>query len=306
MRSDNGIAVLIPSYNRPEILEITLPSWLEAKSVDRVFILAQGSSEHILNKYKEIITKYNKDNRIIFKLVPKQGSIKARNMLLDMISEYQNLRFVTMIDDDYILPNKNFLLKMAKMLDQNDECGAIGGKVIVIGRRSIDPDFFLNLPLNLTDIITKLVGYIFLDIKRGLRYTEYLTSFFMMKKDVVDKKIRYDEILTSPTGFREESDFQLQIKQLGYKLLHDPNIYVIHFATEKGGNRPKMSMGERMYWKARTHTIFILKWNKFTSKRIWYIFCAIIVLFLYRPWHLYRILKGIKEGIITFTKYHKA
>lgn len=145
-------------------------------------------------------------------------------------------------------------------------------------------------------MLSRLTGYIFLDVKHGPRHSEYLPHFFMIKKEVLDKGVRYDEIFNTPTGFREESDFQLQIKYLGYKLLYDPRIYVIHLVAEGGGNRPKMSMGERMYWKARNHTVFILKWNKLVLKRVLYIMFCILTLSLYRIWHAPWIFKGVKDG----------
>jgi len=295
MRKNDGIAVLIPSYDRPEMLRITLRSWLEANSVDKVFIMAEASSRDILKKYEEIINKYNKDGRIIYKLAHKRlGSVKARNALLEMALKH-GCKYVVMADDDYLLPYENSLIIMARRLNLDNKCGAIGGKVAVSRRRS-DPDFFLNLPMNLADLMSRLTGYVFLDIRHGPRFCEFLPPFFMVRRGVLNE-LQYDEIFDTPTGFREESDFQLQIKRLGYRLIYDPRAYVIHLAAEEGGNRPKMSMRERMYWKARNHTIFILKWNKSILKRIWYIAFSVLILSLYRIWHVPWILKGVKDGM---------
>jgi len=296
--NNNSIAVLIPSYDRPQILKMTLRSWLKANFVDKVFVVAQASSSDILKKYEEIINRYNKNDQIVYKLVLKKlGSVKARNALLEMASMY-SCNYVVMADDDYLLPDKNSLVIMARKLDLDNKFGAIGGKVVVINRRRTDPDFFLNLPMNLADLLSRLSGYIFLDIKHGPRFSEFLPPFFMIKRSILNN-LRYDEIMSAPTGFREESDFQLQIKRLGYRLLYDPEVYVIHLTIEEGGNRPKISMGERMYWKARNHTIFILKWNKSTLKRVWYIVFSVLILFLYRIWHVPWILRGVKDGMRT-------
>jgi len=295
MRKNNGIAVLIPSYDRPEILGITLRSWLEANSVDKVFIMAEASSRDILKKYEEIINKYNKDGRIIYKLAHKRlGSVKARNALLEMALKH-GCKYIVMADDDYLLSDEDSLVIMARRLGLDNRCGAIGGKVVISRRRS-DPDFFLNLPMNLADLTSRFTGYVFLDIRHGPRFCEFLPHFFMVRRDVLDK-LRYDEIFDTPTGFREESDFQLQIKRLGYRLVYDPRAYVIHLAAEEGGDRPKMSMRERMYWKARNHATFILKWNKSILKRIWYITFSVLILSLYRIWHVPWILKGVKDGM---------
>jgi GT2 family glycosyltransferase len=305
-KSNNDIAVLIPSYNRPKILEITLQRWLEANFVDKIFLVAEASSKDILDKYEEIITKYsNKGNKqIIYKLTPKRsGSVKARNTLLEIASKH-NCKYVVMADDDYILPNEDSLLLMAKKLDLNDRIGAVGGKVIVKGRRK-DPDFFLNLPWNLADLASKLFGYVFLDIKHGPRISEFLPHFFMLRTEILDSGIRYDEVFDTPTGFREESDFQQQIKHIGYSLLYEPKAYIIHLAVEKGGDRPEnVKMKERIYWKARNNTIFIFKWNKSILKRVWYTFSSTLILLLYRPWHILQIFRGVKDGIKTLQLFN--
>jgi len=293
------IAVLIPSYDRTDILKTTLLGWLKAKGVDKVFVVAEASSRTILERYEEVIQKYKESGKIVYKLVLKRlGSIRARNISLNMVAN-QGYKYIVIVDDDYFLPNKNCLDAMARDFELDDEIGAVGGKVIV-SRRRMDPDFFLNLPINLADSLTMLIGYVFLDIKHGPRYSEFLPPFFMIRREILDKMVRYDKVFDTPTAFREESDFQLQIKRLGYKLLYDPRIRVVHLATEEGGNRPNISMGKRIYWKARNHTIFILKWNKSIVKRIWHLILSTLVLMMYRPWYGFWILKGLQDGVHTF------
>ena len=295
------IVVLIPSYDRPEILENTLPRWLKARHVGKVLILAQASSEEILNEYEKILKHQIDYGKVTYKLVlGRLGSVKARNVLLDLVSTY-NYKYVIMSDDDHFLLDENCLARITKLFELDSRIGAIGGKIIA-KRLGKDPDFFLNLPINLVDLMSRLTGYVFLDIKHGPRYSEFLPPIFIMRKEVIDKGVRYDEILDSPTGFREESDLQLQIKNLSYKLLYDPGIYVIHLVNERGGNRPKMSMAKRIYWKSLTHTVFILKWNKSFLRKIWYMLVSILILSFYRTWYILWILKGVKDGIRRFSQ----
>jgi GT2 family glycosyltransferase len=302
----DDIFVLIPSYDRPEILRMTLPRWLEAKEVGKVLIMAQASSEEVLKKYEEILRQHTGCGRVVYKLVlGKLGSAKARNALLDWASAC-NCKYVVMADDDHLLLDENCLARMIKLLKLDEKIGAIGGRVIT-KRLGKDPDFFLNMPMNLADLMTKLTGYVFLDVKHGPRRSEFLPSFFALRREVLDKGVRYEEVLDSPTGFREESDFQLQIRRLDYGLLYDPRACVIHLVTEGGGNRPKTSMAKRMYWKSLTHAVFIMKWNRSTLKRTWYLAISTLILSLYRIWHILWVFKGMKDGVvraITRSKFH--
>lgn len=294
----NKLAVLIPSYNRPNILELTLPQWIKSKYVNKVFIVAEASSENILGKYKHILQKYERSNKLTYTLkLGRLGSVRARNILLEMAGNI-NCEYVLMADDDY-LPIEKSLALIIEDFSSDSKIGAVGGRVIVARRRRVDPDFFLNTPIKLADQITKLTGYIFLDVKNGPRYAEFLPPFYAVRREILDK-IRYDGIYATPTAFREESDVQQQIKKLGYKLLMDPRITVIHLALEEGGNRPKITMKERMYWKAHNHTVFTLKWERSTTKRIWYMLSSALLLLIYRPWYLPAILKGLKDSVHTY------
>jgi GT2 family glycosyltransferase len=299
--SIDDVLVLIPSYDRPDVLKVTLPRWLRAMRVGKVLIIAQFTSEEILKRYEKILQPYAECGKVFYRLVPeKLGSAKARNILLDEASAYE-YKYVVMADDDHFLLDENCLVKVTKWLELDSGVGAVGGRIIT-KRVGKDPDFFLNMYMNLADLISKITGYVFLDIRHGPRYSEFLPPFFMMRKEVLDRRVRYDEILDSPTGFREESDLQLQIKRIGYKLLYDPSVCVIHLITERGGNRPKMSMAKRMYWKSLTHTVFILKWNKSILKRVWFMVISTLILSLYRVWHISWIFKGMKDGVVRATK----
>ena len=294
--SNAKIGVLIPSYDRPEMLETSLLSWLNAESVNQLFIVAEASSKCKFEKYQTVLKEFAKNRQVTSKVASeKMGSVNARNYLLDLASQH-SCDYIVMADDDYILQDKNSLALMVNTFELNSKVGAVGGKVIVKCLRQ-DGDFYLNLPLNLSDVITKLTGYIFLDIVHGPRYCEFLTPFFMTKKEVLNKKIRYDKIFDTPTSFREESDLQLQIKRSGYALLYDPNQSVIHLAAEEGGNRPKLKLTHRMYWKAHNNEMFIFKWNKSFLKRFWYTLFSCLILTVYRVSCVSMIFKGIKDGI---------
>ena len=290
------ICVLIPTYNRAGILELTLPTWLRSRWITRAIIVADADNNEHRGKYEEALTRLNEKygGRITYVINRgRSGSVNSRNKLLKLAYE-ENCSYAIMADDDYILPNPEHPLKMARWFLINKNVGAVGGKVILINKRTIDPDFFLNTPIPIADPLTKALGYIFLDVKNGPRYAEYLTHFFMIRKEAVER-IRYDTSYKA-TAFREESDLHEQIKRLGYKLILDPNICVYHIGIEYGGDRSESKEGIRMYWKTRNHIKFITKWQHQPLKT-WYILTTALLLTLYRPWHIHEILKGIRDGL---------
>ncbi len=295
-----GLAVLIPSYDRPEILIISLPGWLRAVNVAEVFIVAEASSRDKLRKYEEVLERYEESGKLVYRLHHKRlGSVRARNTLLEMFVDSE-CDYAIMADDDYLLVDERSLEFMVEDFKLSDEIGMVGGRVVIARRRREDPDFFLNSPAGLADLLTRLTGYVFLDVEHGPRYAEFLPHFFAIRKDIVKRGIRYDASFDTPTGFREESDFQQQVKRLGYKLLFDPRAYVIHLAVEEGGDRPSIGMSRRIYWKARNHAAFILKWHKSRVRRLWYLTLAGLMLAVYRPKYFTQVFRGLKHGVCSF------
>ena len=292
--SHSTICVLIPTYNRPNIVGLTSPTWLRSRWVTKAIVVADADDDKRLHEYEETLTKLSKEytNRIVYIINKgRSGSVNARNKLLKLAGE-EGCRYAIMADDDYLLPKPEFPLKMAKWLEANKDVGAVGGRVVVINRRAVDPDFFLNAPIPIADPLTRALGYIFLDVRNGPRYAEYLTPFFMVREEVVER-IHYSELYKA-TAFREESDLHEQIKRLGYKLILDPQIYVYHIGVEYGGNRAEGDEGARIYWKARNHAKFVSRWRRLKT---WYLLAAILLLTLYRPWHVGEVLRGVRDGL---------
>jgi len=82
-----GLAVLIPSYDRPEVLNKTSGSWLKSNLVDKVLLVVEASSEEMLKKYQRALEKYSK-GRIIYKSsLGRLRSVRARNALLEMAAK---------------------------------------------------------------------------------------------------------------------------------------------------------------------------------------------------------------------------
>ena len=222
------LAVLITSYNRSELFKKTLKSWLDRQEVDTLIIKADSSKKKEYEGYKEALEGI-KGKSVVYEISDKRsGPTTAKNRVLEMALQ-NDCRFMIYADDDHYIPTESDVKGSLKIL-LNGSIGVVGGKVINLGNRAVDPDFFLNLPI--ADSLSKALGYIFLDVKHGPRLAEFVPAFFMIKGEAV-KNVRYDEFYGSTYGFREESDFQQGIKKAGYKLVFNPYFYVYHYLLRK-------------------------------------------------------------------------
>lgn len=300
------IVVAIPSYDRPEMLESTLRRLLLFESVEKIVVEADASEEEKLWAYKRILMKNPK--KIVSELnVGRRGSTNARNALLKLVAKnVGEVEYVLLLDDDCLLPHNRVIQIMVDDLRMQDDVGIVGGRWVSLERRNIDPEFFLGgVPKKVARCLTRVSGWVFGSSSKEVYEGKETTAFMMIRMNAL-RKVFYDENYQG-TGFREETDLQRQILQLGFKILTDDRAYVYHLPVEEGGNRNQTEWSRRIYWKARNHTYFVLKWHGHRSfKNIWYMLAGTAILTFYRPSCLHKILSGLRHGYELWNSARKA
>jgi len=257
----------IPSYNRAKIFSYCLRSFIGSKLIKGFIIVIDVSKDKEKELYvaalKELVDRgYEVVHDIT---IGKRGSTKARNLVLNIAEKVLGSKDILLLyDDDYVYAGDKSIIPALSWL-KDKKVGAVGGRVINLRKRKVDPDFALNIPY-LADALTRLTGFIFLNTKHGPRYVDYITPLMALRVEILSKGIRYDESYGG-TGYREESDLQKQIKKFGYEIVFEPRFYTYHLAIESGGNRYS-DLEDRMYWKWRNHTYFMNKWHYPLHKKI--------------------------------------
>jgi len=267
------------------------------EGIDSVIIVADATDPVLLDRYKEVVKNVtNCLIDIIYDIkLGRRGSVNARNRIFELADQHFTNNYVLITyDDDYICPLGGWLSPIRKWLN-NEAIGVVGGRVINLRRRRIDPDFTLNFLPHVADVLTKATGFIFLDTKHGPRYVEYTTPLMAIKMRLIKKGLRYDPKYRG-TGYREESDLQEQVRRLGYRIIIEPRFYVYHLNLEDGGNRSMQDIAARFYWKTRNHTYFMLKHQKPIHKLILSNLIIITYALLYGNKTLTSAMRGLKEA----------
>jgi GT2 family glycosyltransferase len=287
------IFVGTPSYNRGKIFRYCIRSFTKSKLIKGFILVIDASSDIEKGLYVQALKGLvDRGFEVIYDInVGRRGSTRARNLILDMAERNLGSRDILLLyDDDYIYAGDKSVIPVLYWL-KNGEVGVIGGRVINLRKRRIDPDFALNIPY-LADALTRLTGFIFLNTKHGPRYVDYATPLMALRVEILSKGIRYDESYGG-TGYREESDLQRQVRKLGYRIIFEPRFYTYHLAIESGGNRYS-DLEDRIYWKWRNHTYFMNKWRYPLHKKV----------LSYMILTLYALLNGVPaiRGIVKVTR----
>jgi GT2 family glycosyltransferase len=286
------IFVGTPSYNRGKIFRYCIRSFTKSRLIKGFILVIDASSdvekEFYVQALKELV---DRGFEVMYDInIGRRGSTKARNLVLDIAEKSLGSRDILLLyEDDHVYAGDKSIVPALYWL-KNKEIGVVGGRVINLRKRRIDPDFALNIPY-LADVLTRLTGFIFLNTKHGPRYVDYTTHLMALRIEVLGKGVRYDERYGG-TGYREESDLQNQIRRLGYKIVFEPRFYVYHLALETGGDRYS-DLEDRMYWKWRNHTYFMNKWRYPLHKKI----LSYMILTLYALLNGVPAIRGIAKAV---------
>ena len=261
------IFIAIPTYNRAQVFRLSIKSFLNSKLISGFIVVAQATTSKEAEKYANTLKELKDAGFEVLHQITntRLGSVGARNKLIEIAVDTLTKRDIfIMYDDDFVYPGVYTIKPILGWLNFNS-VGMVGGRIINLRRRRIDPDFTLNID-NLADKLTEITGFILLDTIHGPREANYTSHPLAFRVEILQKGVRYDKNYQG-TGYREESDLQRQIKALGFKIIFDPRFFAYHLAVETGGNRYS-DLQDRMYWKWKNHTYFMTKWKHSTTKKM--------------------------------------
>ncbi|WP_051904500.1 glycosyltransferase family 2 protein [Hippea jasoniae] len=231
------ISIIIPTRNRAYTLEKVLESYYIQKHVDEVIIVDDGSNDNteeivetFAKKFPQITTKYLEHKK-------RRGAAAAR------ITGYKNAKneYILFGEDDAYLED-NYTEVLLKKIQQDEKIGIVSGRIIY------------KLPNESNKEALKRFGYGFekkepFDVKHfGININAYfrgdielpLTHALILTKKNLLEKFSYDKFYSKGNGYREESDYQINLFVNGYKIICTNDTHCFHLSREEvkiGGQR---------------------------------------------------------------------
>lgn len=281
------ISVVIPTYNRPSALARCLASLLQAP-VEEI-IVVDDSHPKVRDMNRHLIESANGNHRPLIRHIThnmRTSAPTARNRGIDVAKG----DIILLIDDDMVVACGSVFGALCKIFEAYPTVGIVCGRIVEAGEKIVDPPFYLNLFL--ADHFSRLTGFVFQNVGSDVRFAEFATPIMAVRREALNG-VRYDERFKG-THYREETDIQHQCKRRGWKILFFPMLTVMHYGSAQGGGRGQ-GLKERVYWKARNHTLYVKKHFQHLG-RCWYYFAGLLILLFYRPMCLGAILKGFRDG----------
>lgn len=220
------VSVVIPSYNRADMLDISVVSVLGQIFKDfELLVIDDGSTDHT----KEKVSSFN-DERIKYIYKQNGGVSSARNVGIDNAKG----EFIAFLDDDDFWP-ADYLQKMIKVMDVDKEIGLAYCKTVFVKDGNI---------IKTDDTKRCFSG----DITEKLfQMSSIWPSAAFIRKEIIKDK-RFDLNLTAS----EDSDFFLRLS-VGIKCLFVEDLTVQRNDTTKSLSKSldcgRILVLERFYYK---------------------------------------------------------
>lgn len=282
------VSVIIATRNRANMLKKNLLQLASFGEVDEIVIVDDASTDGTSKIVRSLSKVLHERFNIMLKLH------KNRKRMLTQFCWNVGIRLakgdvMIFLNDDTFVKNNDGISVVKKRMVRDPKVGVIGAKIVDVNSKLGDLPFYVN---TFGSPLSNVTGFPFIERGNKSRYVEFVSGIMAVRKDLL-KVVTFDENYRG-TGYREESDFQLTIRKKSWKILYEPIFEISHIKTGRGGYR-SFTLTDRMYWKARNHTYFIRK--HFNGiKSFWFLLCGLIMLLIFRPWNIGRVLKGFQDG----------
>lgn len=240
------ITVIIPTYNRAYCLYKVEATYYVQKYVTQIIFVDDCSDDNTKKTIEEIAKKYHNIDTIYIRHDAKKGAAACR------ISGYSiaSNDYILFGEDDALLES-NYTEVLLHKLTNQPQIGIISGRIIYLASNETTVDALKRFEFGIEQKpYFDKHSFIFNKdaIFKGDLAVPFTHALFMTKKKLL-KKFKYDPFYCKGNGYREETDFQLNVFVHGYAVLvtNDTHCFHLHPSDASTGGQTKSRL-HRLFW----------------------------------------------------------
>lgn len=236
MQDSFDVSIIIVNWNAGKYLQKTIESLVEkTKNISYELIIVDNNSNRDEESFlyiQNVLSKWN--NFTFIKADENLGFSKANNIGMS-ISKGRNL---LILNPDVVFSN-NIIEILSNYLDNNEEVGMVGPKVL-------NPDGSFQQPCLRGKPYPKDTLFHIVGLAKAFPKNEYFNGYAMWNVDrdkinecwalsgccMMIKKFLYEQIGGMDEQFfmyQEETDWGIRTKNVGKKVVYNPNAVVTHY-----------------------------------------------------------------------------
>lgn len=218
------VSILVPTYNRHQLLVDTLKGLLIQEYEPKEIIVCDQSPDHPADVESFLQSVYSQIHHV--REHPKD-LVSAYRKCVDLASG----DICLFIDDDVLISDRKLVSKHVRNYNDS-QVGAVSGQVLherQAETQAVDPRAYGSY------------GWMFIryNIAQRLENLPSLCGANMSFRTPLYYQVGGFDLAYGGSGFRFETDFTLAIKALDYKVVFDPEASLVHRYQQPGGAENK-------------------------------------------------------------------
>jgi len=275
-----NLTIIIPTYNRAEILKENIASLLKSNYAFELLIVDDGSKDET-----EKVVKSFKDSRITYYKHPfNYGYAKSMN---EGIKYAKNSQILLLEDDAFIVNPDEFFRTLLSEIDFKK----IVATHLLRNGKEVKQTLIERVKRFFAEPLAKEI-YLYYGRKR--RVVKFCNACFCFNRSEINT--RFEESDYVGNAFRIESDFQIRARKEGARIVYNPKLIIDHRRYPSGGHRVNKK-NDFLYQCMINHMTFLEKYYSF-----WNICIYVLLMFLAHPtkWVV------IKDALKTYMYMRKS
>lgn len=260
------ISLVVPTYNRAHTLRRVAPSYFSQDGVDEVVFVDDGGQDDTAEVLASVAAGYPGVRWRVLRNEQRTGAAQARNIGVQVCSN----DYVLFCDDDEYLEPGYARTCLAKLMRYN--AGAVSGRRVYMLEGESPTAALRRFGQGLRDAapFRKLVC----EYVNGARFTGDLclpiTNAVILTRRELLLRHPFDPFYIQGNGYREETDFQMNLYVHGHDIWVTNDCHSIHLppSVVRGIGGQRGSWWRRIYWQNRYTSYFFGKYYAAYARRL--------------------------------------
>lgn len=256
MTNEKFISVIIPTYNRCNILNEVLHSYIYQKNVKEIVIIDDNSTENyrnLVNYYQDLCYKEN-INFIYYKNGSNVGAAGCRNIGIKLC----NFEYILWGEDDAFLNSDYTEVLLEKIDDKSIIFGSIYYNITISDSiEDRENKIKSQQKLNKKIFDFKYIEGYYRKKYNGLFKVPFGHSIILVPKKAYNNVEYFTDYKVN--GYREESDGQIQMYNFGINIFYSSDTMCFHYPRKMtiGGGQHKHNYLKKEIYKVINNYKFI-------------------------------------------------
>ena len=258
------ITLVIPTRNRAYTLRIVAPSYFEQDKVDEIIFVDSGVDDtaevisEMAKQYPEVSARVIRDHALSSAAAKRNtGTKHARN------------DFILFCDDDEYLEPGYARVCLEKL--QRLNAGAVSGRRVYMQSGETPQEALRRFGTGLRS--TSHFRYLICEMVNGAKFegdlrVPFTNTIILTRKELL-LKYPFDGYYSRGSGYREETDYQMNLFVQDYPIYISNDVHSIHLPMSQvrtGGQRT--SPFKKIYWSIFYTDYFFKKYYNEYAKRV--------------------------------------